>query len=66
MFFDYLTGGQVVAGSNPAVPTNFKSNITREQFDDIYLKHCDDLDPPFYVCDLPSQGVIKSITVNLQ
>ena len=23
MFFDYLTGGQVVAGSNPAVPTNF-------------------------------------------
>ena len=21
--FDYLSGGQVVAGSNPAVPTNF-------------------------------------------
>ena len=27
MFFDYLTGGQVVAGSNPAVPTNLACYI---------------------------------------
>jgi len=34
MVFDYLTGGQVVAGSNPAVPTNFLTKINL--FDNLF------------------------------